>query len=86
MFHLSVGFGLNIHYSPGGCRFASSSITGTNGFFSFTINFLTDCRLVGRIFSAAVDVALDDDDADDIGDDDCGDDNDDDDDDGFGDF
>lgn len=41
-------------YSPGGCKFASSSITGTNGFFNFRTNFLTDCRLVGRILSPFV--------------------------------
>lgn len=41
-------------YAPGGCRFASSSITGTNGFFNLRTNFFTDCRLAGRILSAFV--------------------------------
>lgn len=67
-------------YLPGGCKFASSSITGTNGFFSLRTNFLTDCRLVGRklsLFVCDVDDSDDDDDDDDAGKDDV---------EGFGDF
>lgn len=72
-------------YLPGGCRLASSSITGTNGFFNFTTNFFTEFRLpAGRTISfdvvvdaVVVDGAIDDDDGD--GDWDV-------DDDGFGDF
>lgn len=79
-------------YSPGGCKLASSSITGTKGFFSFTTNFFTDVRFAdGRILSVVDTDDVDDGDVVDVVDDDDDDDGADDvdvdvDDDGFGDF
>lgn len=73
-----------VFYLPGGCKLASSSMTGTKGFFNFTTNFFTDARFVDGRMLSVVDTDDDDDDDDDGADDvdvdvDV-------DDDGFGDF
>lgn len=47
-----------VSHIPGGCKLASSSITGTNGFLSLTTNFFTDCRFVDRTFSGEDDDGL----------------------------